>query len=198
LRDTFERLLSEGFTRLRHRRKAMTAIAFSFIVVVSIFVGYETLQSARKRQANENLAAARAAYQAGKFELSKTYLDRVSTLDPRNAEAHLLLAQIHEAHGDLKRAEQEYRKAISLGIDSLDVRYNLAVLLAAQGKDTEALEIAIDIAEKSNSYYPARLLLARLYRKAGKKNELETTIEVLLSSKYVPDEVKMKIQEEFR
>jgi Flp pilus assembly protein TadD len=83
-------------------------------------------------------------------------------------EAHLNLGALHEATGDPRRAELEYRRALDLLPGFWPARANLAHLLNARGRNEDAEKVlreavALD-PENGEAWYSLGLLLAEVGR----------------------------------
>jgi predicted CXXCH cytochrome family protein len=79
-------------------------------------------------------------------------------------EAHLNLGALHEATGDMRRAELEYRKAIEILPAFWPARANLSVLLNASLRNAEAEHVLAEATaldpENGEAWYSLGLLLA--------------------------------------
>ncbi|HEY6140095.1 MAG TPA: tetratricopeptide repeat protein [Thermoanaerobaculia bacterium] len=64
--------------------------------------------------------------------------ERALAIGPREAESHCLLGQIHLVRNDLQAADVSFRQAAELDPESIEARAQIAIVLLAQGKSSEA------------------------------------------------------------
>ncbi len=82
----------------------------------------------------------RQAESAGDWRLVRIEVKHLLAQSPRDAAAHLSLARAELALGNANLAEEEIRKAISLGLDDVETRLLLGKAWIAQGRYTRVLE----------------------------------------------------------
>jgi len=64
----------------------------------------------------------------------------ISTMNPRDADAHCQLGMIYEERRQMEAAAKEFRAAIEVDSNEPDARYHLGCILRRQGRAEEALE----------------------------------------------------------
>jgi TolB-like protein/Flp pilus assembly protein TadD len=92
-------------------------------------------------------------------------------LDPNFAAAHLLLGEDYVQAGLRNEAVDELKKAADLSGDSPIYRAQLAVALAAAGRNREALRIAHELEAISRKRYVSPYGLAQIYAALNKKED---------------------------
>ncbi|MGI5862431.1 MAG: tetratricopeptide repeat protein [Myxococcales bacterium] len=76
---------------------------------------------------------------AGLFEAARFKFEAAARIDPHNPEILNKIGISYYALGNYKQAEKHYRRALAIDSDFTDAHYNLACVLAKQGKLKEAL-----------------------------------------------------------
>jgi len=100
----------------------------------------------------------RALARDGQFEVASVQYKRALSLDAANARTQSLAAGVSFIRGDLKGAEEGYRKALSLDPSLKDARSSLVILLARQGRYKEA-QTALGEAGKGDPLMSGRFSL---------------------------------------
>ncbi len=116
---------------------------------------------------------------------------QVASEDPRDAQVHLRIAEIHRIKRDYVKARASLEKARQMDGNSLEVRYDEVNLLDAEGKPEEAIALLKGILEETakKNYNMAErsnraMLLERLgllYRGAGRHQEAVDTFRQIAS-----------------
>jgi type IV pilus assembly protein PilF len=104
--------------------------------------------TAERKSEKENAARAASAYtqlgveylREGRYELSRTKLDKALELDPDYAQAHGAIAILYEKVGDTKLAEKHYKRAVQLNPDDSGGHNNYGQFLCFQGRYQDANE----------------------------------------------------------
>jgi len=156
---------------------------------------------ARTHRLTELMARSKAAIAKGDFEQAYAALNQLVSLDPKNREATLMLADVRKKHDeqrakaemqrglelekqqDLAKALDCFKKASSLDPQNAEVAYRAARLGKLLGLDWNEIRIhaqrAVDMAPDMVAY---RLLLAQVFMdgKAGNlaKRHLEAILKV--------------------
>ncbi|HEX5276830.1 MAG TPA: type IV pilus biogenesis/stability protein PilW [Fluviicoccus sp.] len=86
--------------------------------------GSNPVESARSR-----VAIAAQYLQQGEMDKALRHLQRALEQDPKSWEAHSVMGVLMEQEGDDKRAEEHYRKSISLNAEYPQARNNYGVML---------------------------------------------------------------------
>lgn len=179
-------------------KKPEVKIFFIFLsLLVAVLIVFAGIRFARERKAEALYLKADKTFSSGDFENSLKDLKEAVRLNPNDPEAHLLLARACEAKGELSLAEEEYRKAISLGSTGKDVLYSFAIVLEARGKTDKARKILEEIVKKEKGFYPAKVALARVYLRLGREKDAEKLVEELLASESIPEAEKERIKSTF-
>ncbi len=152
--------------------------ALGFVGMASTYVEWRTLDQADKAivlaleaEPDEWIAVlyrAVTAEKREKWEFAAIDYRTVLSADPANPEAHLGLARIARQQGDVARAKEEARTALSAAPAHLGALGLLADLAVEAGATDEAAGICAQIVGTNPRDRKARLRLAKLYRAAGK------------------------------
>ena len=123
-------------------------------------------------EANEvRLFYARSLLEQKQYKESRVQFQQLLKAKPDNAELAFAVALLSIQLGELDRAEQELRQALSVGNkDSSTVHYYLAQLNEAKKNDAAALQEYQEVKE-GEYVFPSRLRMTYLLVKAGKLNE---------------------------
>jgi type IV pilus assembly protein PilF len=129
-------------------------------VVVVIMLAACTSAEERKHE-QENVARGAISYtelgieyfRQGKYELSRTKLEKALELDPDLPQAHGALAILYEKVGETKLAEKHYKKALHLNPDNAREQNNYGQFLCFQGRYEEANKEFMKAAK--NPFYAA-------------------------------------------
>lgn len=83
-------------------------------------------------------------FHIGKFQEAETLLSRSIQQDPLRVDGYAGIGMLYWSMGRPEDAERSLRKAIDLIPQGVHTRYVLALLLAEQGRDTEAVAVAME------------------------------------------------------
>jgi predicted Zn-dependent protease with MMP-like domain len=126
---------------------------------------------------------------SGDIESARREAQRVLAQDPKNPEAHHLLAEIAIEEGDLELAGKEVKSAISADPEYFPACF-LDAYLAAEREDYEAArakaERALEVAACADDAVEARLLLADAHEAMGE--EKEARHQLLRAAEEMPEE----------
>jgi type IV pilus assembly protein PilF len=86
-----------------------------------------------------NLQLGAAYLQQGNLPIAKDKLERAVKQSPRDPEIHGMLALLYQRLGDDRRADEEFRTALSLAPKDPDLLNNYAVYLCGQGRVDEGV-----------------------------------------------------------
>lgn len=129
--------------------------------------------------AEARLLLGRALRRAGDLAGATDQLTAAAELDPSSVPARLELVAVLQARGEQARAAQHLDK-VTGGLAtraSAEERRRAAMLLSLQGRTDQAVELLEPHAAGDR---PSALLLADLYRSAGRKEQLAVAVEKLL------------------
>lgn len=117
----------------------------------------------RNEEALTNLAS--SLIDVGQLTEARTYLRQVIEINPSNATAHWELGNIlWKSDNDTQKALGEYRTAVTIQPDNVELYDNYAGLLEEQGKKAEALEVL----KKSLTYITDALKKDKVQEKIDK------------------------------
>jgi predicted O-linked N-acetylglucosamine transferase (SPINDLY family) len=126
------------------------------------------------------LAAAVAAFQAGKRAEAKAICEAILAQTPDDVEALHLSSVMAAGRGDVEVAVAMARRVIALNPNHDEAQHNLGSLLAAQGRLEEALP-ALERAAARNPFGPTTIInFASALRELGRHEEAVATIDRLL------------------
>jgi tetratricopeptide (TPR) repeat protein len=101
--------------------------------------------------------------------------------DPEHgAEAHLLLAMIYQAKGQLEEAEQEFKQVLKVAPGAVAADVALSRLYAAKGNKALALEYADEAVKLAPSDADARITLVRVLLTTGDVNRADRELRKML------------------
>ena len=110
------------------------------------------LAACSKTQTTESLLTDARQYQSkGDYKSAVIQLKNALQKTPDNAEARFLLGSIYVSSGDMKSAEKELRKALSLGIPAERVWPELGLATLVEGKFQELIDETQQIAHERPS-----------------------------------------------
>ena len=129
-------------------------------VVVAFMLAACTSSAERKRE-KENATRGAESYtelgieyfRQGKYELSRTKLEKALELDPDLPNAHGAIAILYEKVGETKLAEKHYKRALRLDPDNARQQNNYGQFLCFQGRYEAANKEFMKAA--SNPFYRA-------------------------------------------
>ncbi len=92
----------------------------------------------RKRLAALNVQLGAGYMREGRYDVALERLNKALQYDPKSADAHTVMAVLHERIGQPDEAERYYRKAVDLQPDNGEARNNLGTFLCRQQKFEQA------------------------------------------------------------
>lgn len=130
-----------------------------FAIVAAAVMLVACTSTAERKSEKDNAARAASAYtqlgteylREGKYELSRTKLEKALELDPDFAQAHGAIAVLYERVGDTRLAEKHYKRAVQLSPDDSGGLNNYGQFLCFQGRYQEANEAFMKAA--NNPFY---------------------------------------------
>jgi type IV pilus assembly protein PilF len=131
-----------------------------FFVVIAFMLG-ACSSTAERERAKETAARGAASYtelgieyfRQGKYDLSRTKLEKALELDPDLPQAHGAIAVLYEKVGESKLAEKHYKKALRLDPNNAREQNNYGQFLCFQGRFEDANEQFMKAAK--NPFYAA-------------------------------------------
>jgi tetratricopeptide (TPR) repeat protein len=117
---------------------------------------------------------------AGRYDEALEQYQVLAGADPKNPENHLRLSQIYREKKRFEEARTSLQNAAALAPDSLEVKYNLVLLLESEGKSPEAIAAMEQLLKDSEkeSYSPAeRRTRAMFLEQLGVLNRMQERVE---------------------
>ena len=106
-----------------------------------------------------NLTKARFYLMIGNDKKAKQALINLVTKRPECYQAHLLLAQVYEKEGGMRKAIDEYVQSVDLNKKDYDSYYKVTELLSNLDRKEEASEMLVNLLDKKPDMLQASLLL---------------------------------------
>lgn len=120
---------------------------------------------------------------------AKTILIKLVTKYPESYLGHIMLAEIYEAEGGMRKAIDEYVKAIDIKKNDYDSYYKIAYLLNELGKKDESATMLQNLLNKKADYYKASCLLGDIL---CDKEEFKEAINIYMDAlKYSPNDYEL-------
>jgi len=107
----------------------------------------------------------------GNNKAAKNMLIRLTEKESKSYQAHRLLAEIYEKEGGMRKAVDEYVKAIDINKRDYDSYYKIAYLLTQLDKKEEAATMLENLISKKPDYINATILLGDLLCEKEKYKE---------------------------
>lgn len=121
------------------------------------------------------------------WDKASVELRNVLQIDPKNARAYLLAAQVSEGQREPQRAYGQYTKAVELKPDLLDAKLGIARLLLVTGDRARAEAKVAEVLAADPTHAIARTLKAALLAAGGKADESRAlAVEVLQGKTEAP------------
>jgi len=132
----------------------------------------------RARQSDKTFTASeynlgRIAFELGRYDEACQRFEGLLKKDPDNVMVLKAAAFARLKRGDMGKAETYYKRVVELSPDSVDSRYNYALLLNALGKYEAAERLLLQLLEENKNDSASLLLLARTRNAEGKVEALD-------------------------
>ena len=144
--------------------------------------------------AKTNIGLAKGYYEQGQLKVALEKAQKAVTLDPKLAEAHSLLALIHEQIGQLPESEQHHKRAVELAPKDGSMNNNYGAFLCRQARYEEA-DARFAVALKDPFYETPEAALANRGSCAlswGKTDLAEQTLRETLKRR--PEQPQVMVQ----
>jgi len=128
---------------------------------------YKSLYESGERSSRVNRQIGIIYMRNRHYNMAVEYLEESLWRDPDNYSTYLLLGRALEDSGNHRKAVRYYRKALSLGLVSKEILYNLANTYQELGKSKEAIDTYKRITREYQNEREAYRSLARLQRQEG-------------------------------
>ena len=109
-----------------------------------------------------NIQKAKIAMNLGDNKKAKQALLKILDKNPNSYKAHLMLAQVYENEGGMRKAIDEYVQAIDLNKKDYDSYYKVAKLLNGLEKKEEASQMLYNLLNKKPEMTQASILLGEI------------------------------------
>ena len=109
-----------------------------------------------------NIQKAKIAMNLGDNKKAKQALLKILDKNPNSYKAHLMLAQVYENEGGMRKAIDEYVQAIDLNKKDYDSYYKVAKLLNGLDKKEEASQMLYNLLNKKPEMTGASILLGEI------------------------------------
>lgn len=116
----------------------------------------------------------------GDFQSSMMMCEKAVSLNPDNADYHLLLVKIYLQNKLYDKAAREYEALVKISPDNQDYKFQQAAVLAMGGKLNEALAIYNNLENSLGLIEPIAIGKQQLYLQQGNKPAAYATIEQLI------------------
>ncbi len=117
----------------------------------------------------------------------------VLQIDPKNAPAHLLAAQISEGQREVQRAYGQYAKALELQPGLVDAQAGMARLLLVTGDRARAQQLVNEVLAAAPQHARARTLQAALLAAQGQAAQAQQLAEDVLKSPDAPVDTSLTL-----
>ena len=140
--------------------------------------------SEARRRARIRLELASGYYEEGKTEIALDELKQVLAIDPNFGEAYNLRGLIYMRLGDLRQADESFRRAVALNPRDANIQHNYGWLQCQQGRYQEAersFQLALDsplYGGRSRTYLAMGVCQARAGDVAGAERSLARSYEL--------------------
>ena len=133
----------------------VTLKLIAFILSIMLPVVVFGLEKRKKIDFPEmlNIFLANLMLKMGKETEAKRYLLTLINKYPESFEGHKLLAEVYEKEGRISNAVSEYLRAIEISPKEIEINYNIANLMHAEGKNNEAIELLQDVLKKKPEHF---------------------------------------------
>ena len=130
---------------MRHEALRIVAMALALALTACMSSGgssnnlkKESAQSERAEAARVHTELGQKYMQQGKLEIALDNLNKALAYDPDYANAHTVIAVLYERIGDVKQAEEHYRRAAQIKSKGGNELNNYGVFLCKIGRYQEA------------------------------------------------------------
>jgi tetratricopeptide (TPR) repeat protein len=158
----------------------MTALRSLPLAALVTFLPFAALAEEEKkpeeRPGTKERLAAMALLAQSKYEEAKAALEARVKDDTEDFEARTALGRIEFELGNLKEAEEQFRKVVENDESAMEARGRLAELLFYTGRYEDAKKAAEEALAKDVTALNARLALGQLQLETGKGDDAEKTL----------------------
>lgn len=117
--------------------------------------------------------------------------------NPRDVSSITRLGDIASGHGDAKRAEALYRKALAIQPGEADASIGLAKIMVDQSQLAPALPLLLGVIATDPTNQLAHFRLSALYRRMNRPEDAKREIDIFEKYKVIKDRLR-KVYEELR
>jgi len=162
----------------RHRRLLNRLRSIAFWLVPLVLSGCQSLVSEGQNTEGTRL------FQQGNYQAALQRFQQAAASNPNDPDSYYNLASTYHQLGRiesraeyLKQAENYYNQCLDHAPDHVDCHRNLAVMLAEQGRSTEAFRLLQRWVDGSPTVADARVELARLYEDYGDASQARSQLQ---------------------
>lgn len=138
---------------------------------------------------NINIAISKMYILFGNSKKAKEYLINSVTKHTNSYRSHKMLAEIYEKEGGIRKAIDEYNKAIDIKKDSYNIQYKVAELLNDLNRKDEAVKVLNDVLDKNPNYIEVTNLLGNILCEQKKYKEAVSVYSAAI--RYNPDNYEL-------
>lgn len=138
---------------------------------------------------NINIAISKIYILFGNSKKAKEYLINSVTKHINSYRSHKMLAEIYEKEGGIRKAIDEYNKAVDIKKDAYDIQYKVAELLNDLKRKDEAVEALNNILDKEPNYIEVTNLLGNILCEQKKYKEAVSVYSAAI--RYNPDNYEL-------
>lgn len=120
----------------------------------------------------------RSYVELGRIDSARYAFERALATDSLYAPAHFNLALLYEDEGELQEALRHARRALSLSPTDIDYRYLVGSYLARSGKNDEAIEHLLVVAEARPWHHASHYNLGQALLRTGRREQGEAMLEL--------------------
>jgi tetratricopeptide (TPR) repeat protein len=128
-------------------------------------------------EAHIELHLGQIAMEREEYDLALSHYQRVTEIQPDNAENWSNLAEAYAHLGDVTEAEANYRRAIELQPDDEDLWYDLSKLYSDNHEPDKAIEVIEEGIDANPESAVLNVYLASIYLENGNVNEAEIFLD---------------------
>ena len=136
----------------------LNCFVYIFAVIIPFLICYREYKGGNVFE-SIYIFIAKKAIVLGNIKLAKTILNKLIDMYPNSARAHRLLGRIYEKEGGLRKAIDEYIKAVDINKKDYNTYYRIAVLLNELKQKDQAITLLTMLLNKKPEFKAAIMLL---------------------------------------
>ena len=179
----FLEIISQRFTGIMWK-----IIMYSVAIFLPVFVIYMERKNVRFLELR-NIFLAKLCMLLKNDKIAKKLLNSVINKYPNTYKAHKMLAEIYEKEGGMRKAIDEYVKAVDINKTDYLSYYKIGDLLYGLGQKDEASTILNNLLRSKPDYYDASILLGEILLESDNYKEAINVYTAAL--KYKPNDYNL-------